>query len=656
MRRPITPLVFAICSVVFGACSSGGSTVPNSGALAPASATPTASRSTASPSPGPSASSSPTANPTPTSSTHPSPSGAPSGAASSTPSPTPSPSPTPTPSPIPFNDFTTYGYDNARDEFNPNSTTITPTSLATLHLAWQSALGGNGDYNTQGEPVLATEIAGHAGVLFLGGGTGNTYAYDALTGTELWQTFLGSESYTCENGYIFYFGVGGSAAYDPASKSIYIVGNKNASSNATATNSLFQLDGATGNMLGNVNFAPNPVGANELDFSHTSVALANGYAYVGTGATCDINSWRGRVAAIAVPALTLANTFFTTWGGPAQPWGGGGVWGWGGVAVDGSGNVVAGTGNASDAVTGHGPISAPFTAAPEEFSAWAETVTSLSPGLAGIVGSNHPIPTSVYAGNSVDLDIASTPVIFTPGGTGCDPEAAVQSKSGTLFLYDETQISAGPISQYQLSPSTFMDEFLGSPAYSPVTGLLYVATPSSSNSLFPPGMIAISPGCGNSSVAWNSSFGPDTGTSGLPRSAVSVSAGGVVFVATTCSTGSTGNCASSSSSRTPSARVDATTMRRQICCSPPSSAGGAVWAVDASTGIVLNGGSPLVYTSGAIRAPVMLDGSWLYVLDTSGNLYGLTIDSRYAAVDLKHRAVSPRVMRHWEPLPVAHHR
>jgi hypothetical protein len=553
--------------------------------------------------------------------------------------PTPSPSPVPSQS-VAFNDYTTYGYDNQRDIFNPNSTAITPSSLPNVHLAWQVAIGG-GDFNSQTQPVLATEIPNHAGVLFVGGGSGNIEGYDALTGALLWKRSTGQELFTCEGGNTIVFGVQGSAAYDPASKSIYIVGNANSSPNAIATNTLYHLDGATGSILGQVSIAPPASGWPSLDFSHTSVTLANGYAYVGTGATCDISSWRGRVAAVSVPAMTLANTFYPAWNPSAgQPWGGGGVWGWGGVSIDFSGNVMSGAGNTDDGSTTHGSIVAPFQKAPTEYSAYGDSIFQLSPDLSTVDASNHPMPATIFHGDSGDLDLSGTPIVFKPSGALCDSMAAIQGKSGTLYVYDATRVGNGPLAQYQLAPSTYADGFLGDPAYSPVTGLLYAAVPSSNESLFAPGMIAINPGCDSPSVAWHSAFGPDSygpgsdTSPGEPRSAPAVSAGGIVLVGTICK----------ASGSTCGATTDAKPL---ICCAPPGTNGGALWALDATTGAVLNGGNPIIFTGGALRMPPTIDGDWIFVLDNSGNLYALTIDPSYPAIQTKYRAPNPHQATTW---------
>ena len=91
-----------------------------------------------------------------------------------TPTPTPSPTPTPTPTPPPstsFVDWTTYGFDNHRDGFNPSSGAFTPASLGALHLSWQQ-IAYNNDNATQSQPVLATNVGSHAGLVFVGGKLG----------------------------------------------------------------------------------------------------------------------------------------------------------------------------------------------------------------------------------------------------------------------------------------------------------------------------------------------------------------------------------------------------------------------------------------------------------------------------------------------------
>jgi hypothetical protein len=131
-----------------------------------------------------------------------------------------------------FNDYPTFGYDNAHDAFNPNSTSITPATVSSLHLVWQTALDNGSDFGTQTQPTLATEISGHSGVLFVGGSAGNMYAYDATTGALIWTRKLGQMAYSCGSSGGGVLGVGGTAAYDPATRSIYVVGNLNTTTGA----------------------------------------------------------------------------------------------------------------------------------------------------------------------------------------------------------------------------------------------------------------------------------------------------------------------------------------------------------------------------------------------------------------------------------------
>ena len=527
-----------------------------------------------------------------------------------------------TPSAIVFNDYANFGYDNQHDVFNPNTVAITPSSVANgaLHLAWQTTVNnGNGDFLMQSQPVLATEIPSHAGVLYVGGGSGNVYAYDALTGNAVWSqpAFTGSETYLCDPSNpnnISYFGVGGSVAYDPTTRTLFIVGNSNPAPNEFGVNQLFHLDGATGAQVGSpINFGGTAENGNELNFSHTSVTLSNGVAYVGTGATCDIPSWRGRIAAINTSTGSVT-TFFTVWNPPTQPWGGGGVWGWGGVSLDFNGNVVAGIGNTDNGESYNGHILPPFVQAPEEYSGYGESVMQISPDLSTVMADNHPIPLGVYGGQAIDLDVEGTPAIFKPLGTGCTPMTAVQSKSGALFVYNEGQINAGPTA-FQLAPSTAGDGFLGDPAFSPDTNLLYAPIASDvSPTLLPPGLIAISTCPGTPAVVWHAAFGPDSTSIGFARSVPAVSAGGVVFMATSCNALS-GLC-------------------------PTYGLYSALWMLDASTGAILNNGNPILYTNTPIRAPVTIDGDWIYVLDQGGDLYGLTINSSYAKIAAKRRSPS----------------
>ena len=517
-------------------------------------------------------------------------------------------SPTPTSTPVAitassFNDWTTYGFDNARSGFNPNSKAITPSSLTSLHLAWQTAVP---DYRTQTQPILAANVGGRAGTLIVGGARGTIYAYDALSGKPIWAKSVGAATYMCSGGAPTLAGIGGTAAYDPSSRSVYIASNSNTGLNAPTQVLINKLSALDGSLLASVNIAPSPL-PGEINFTHTSVTLANGSLYAGTGSTCDLSSWRGRVAAVNAGTMTLGNTFFTAWNqaqgldSAAAPLSGGGIWSWGGVSVDRAGNLWAATGNVDTKPGPSGP-QPPFAQdAGNEFDAFGEHVLQLTPTVSSVLQSNYPGFT-FYDKQSVDLDLSGTPVLGQP--LGCHEMVAVSGKSGFLYLYDTTNITGGPSNRFKFTSSSYNDPNLGNPAFSPITGLFYAAVASgvTGGVTAAPGMVAIQSCNSTSSVAWNTAFGPDSITSGTPRSMPTVTAGGVVFVGTPCKRDVAGGC------------------------NGTGSFGGALWALDASSGALLNGGKPIITTPKDIRMGAVVDGNWVFVFDNYGSLYGLTID------------------------------
>jgi hypothetical protein len=88
-----------------------------------------------------------------------------------------------------------------------------------------------------------------------------------------------------------------------------------------------------------------------------------------------------------------------------------------------------------------------------------------------------------------------------------------------------------------------------------------------------------------------------------------VTAGGVVFVGTPCELDNNGGCTGTSGKY-----------------------GGALWALDASSGALLNGGNPIITTASQIRMGPVVDGDWVYVFDNNSDFYALTIDPNFQAI------------------------
>src|SRR6266702_8641868 len=78
-------------------------------------------------------------------------------------------------------DWPTYGYDNARDNFNAAETIITPATAPQLKQKWAHA-GANG---------ISDELAVVGGTVYWGSWAGYVHASSASTGARVWSTFIG---------------------------------------------------------------------------------------------------------------------------------------------------------------------------------------------------------------------------------------------------------------------------------------------------------------------------------------------------------------------------------------------------------------------------------------------------------------------------------
>jgi hypothetical protein len=503
-----------------------------------------------------------------------------------------------------FVDWPTYAYDSQRSGFNPNSTAITPSSVSSLHLAWQASAQGD---TTQ--PIVVTGVAGHAALVIVGSYV-TAVAYDAQTGVPVWSTDLPKQDVqACGTA-----GISGTVQYDAALGSLFMVaGNGGGAPNHAV---LYKLSAATGQIQSSVDVTPT-LEPGEANTSHAGVSFANGRIYVGTGSNCEGSSpsaypsWRGRVVSVDPASMTVLSTFFTTWGQGGN-YGGGGLWAWGGVSADPSGNIYLSSGNAETNNSVNVAIQPPFALTTNEQAGYAEHLVKLSGDLSTVYGSNYPGFNFSIGGQ--DLDYVGVPVVFQP--PGCGVLTATQGKGGTLVINNASTVAE--VQSFALSVPSAKAYYMGNAAYSPTTGYLYAPITSSGNgsSMLPPGLAAIT-GCGTS-MAWNAQFGPDSAsfTGDNPRSAPTVTAGGVVLLGTPYGAGGT--------------------------------ATGAIWAIDASAGTVLGGGQPILQTHNSIRMPPTADGQWVYVYDTGGNLYALTTDPNIQSIAVKRGNTTQSTYRYSE--------
>ncbi len=515
-----------------------------------------------------------------------------------TPAPTSAPTPTAAPSSAPMVDWPTYGNNNQRTG-ESSDTTITSSNVATLKLAWAHQ---GFDFNVQTQPVVATGVANvpfdgqtHS-IVYVGGGSGYVYAFDAFSGQVLWtQKGLAAGSYACPGTAAGPFGVQGTFAIDRANGVVYV---------PDGVHRVHALDLASGADKWSVNVVePGTDDGSDTslqEFLHTGLTLANGKLYGGTSSTCDLTPWRGRVFEIDVATHAL-KTFYTVYnsapsGQPSGPYSGGGVWGWGGASSDGS-SLYIGVGNADTSAQ-----QSPYVTAPSEASGFAESVVRLSNDL-GVVDSNFPNRATSPAAD--DLDLSGTPMLFTP--PGCPPLLALQGKQGYLLIYNRSNLAAGPLAAFQFAPSTSESHFIGLPAYSSKTGLLYAALPTSIGP-YGPGMAILQPngGCTGFSVIAQPSFGTDSFNYGNadPRGSATL-VNDVAFMGT------------------------------------PE---GILWARNAKTGAALWDSSKAWTPQSAgdeIRYGPAVTGGWVYVVAVdSGSIYALNVSGAATSVAARRAAAS----------------
>src|SRR5215472_8889865 len=105
-----------------------------------------------------------------------------------TPTPTPTPAPTPTPSPSSqANDVLTYHNDNARTGLMPNETALTPANVNAANFGLLRTLPVDGKVDAQ--PLYVSNLGSH-NLLLVATEHGTVYAFDADSGTIVWQVSL----------------------------------------------------------------------------------------------------------------------------------------------------------------------------------------------------------------------------------------------------------------------------------------------------------------------------------------------------------------------------------------------------------------------------------------------------------------------------------
>ncbi len=384
-------------------------------------------------------------------------------------------------------DWSQWGGNVERQGASLTERAISASNVGSLRHLWATDLGGY----INAAPIVAIDIPVNGvktDLIFVGTEQG-IFSAIKTDGQILWSRNLGNHVANCPDTPGSVYGIQASAAWDRDHNRVLVVGGDGKA---------YALDPATGttNAGWPVTVTTDPV--------HNSIygapTLFRNYLYVETGSYCDQRPYHGSV--VRIDTTTRATKAWYATGGSATGPDGGGIWGWGGASVDPrDGNVYVATGN--------------LFATPEN-APYGDAVVRLTGDL-NVVASNAP---GVLIG---DDDFGSTPMLFQK--PGCPPQLAVEQKNGSLYLYNRDSIASGPVQA--LKPSIGqdavhlpapVDEFIGVPAWSPDTQMLYLANPTGTpDGAYVNGMVAfrLNASC-RLEKAWNTFAGVKSYVVGTP--------------------------------------------------------------------------------------------------------------------------------------------
>ena len=368
-------------------------------------------------------------------------------------------------------DWGTWGFDNARQGYNPWEQTVSPANVSQLQQQWATEIPTPagltnptppGPAYINASPIVATniDIGGTAtDVAYVGNEEGGFSAV-STAGQVLWSRNLGRNISNCPDTPDMEYGVSASAVVDRAHNRVYVVGGDGY---------VYALNPATGATLTGwpVQLTTDPT----HEFVYSAPTQNGTNLYVAISARCDLVPYHGRL--IRIDTETHATNAFYVTGSATGP-SGGSIWGWGGASVDPrNGDVYIATGNTID-----DPQNAVYGESVIRLTSDLQLVSFSKPGF-----------------TLADDDFGSTPTLFQK--SGCPAQLATQQKNGNLFLYDRDNLANGP--RQTIRTSTLS---INVPAYSPANNTLYVVN-AKANGPYVAGLLAfkIDDNC-NLSLAW----------------------------------------------------------------------------------------------------------------------------------------------------------
>jgi outer membrane protein assembly factor BamB len=346
--------------------------------------------------------------------------------------------PKPKPKPKPPSDplaWTSYAYDNQLRNAVPSSL-LTPRSVTRLASAWQVTLDG---------PIYASPLSARLGgrqVVYAATEAGSVYALDVNNGAVIWQSELGTTTTElCGT-----WGITSTGAIDLARGLLYVIG---------ASGQLHALSLATGTEA--TGYPQQVVSRTNIEYVWGGLRIAGDRLYVPIASYCDVGADNGFPEGSLLAIALDASTVFSQWNPVPGPDNLGGIWGWGGVSIDPSdGTVYTGVGNSH--------VWSDECSCFVDNGGYGDRIVALSPDLATVFDSY--LPELSLTG---DDDFGAAPLLFQP--EACPPLAALNNKDGTLYIFNRTHLSAGPIVFIPLGDG--VAPFIGAPAWSVSKQMIY---------------------------------------------------------------------------------------------------------------------------------------------------------------------------------------
>jgi hypothetical protein len=384
-------------------------------------------------------------------------------------------------------DATTYHFDNARDGLNANETTLTPSNVNSATFGKINFLAADGKIDA--EPLYLSQLTVNGSahnVLYVASEHDSVYAFDADTGTVLWQISLLQSGETTSDdhgcGQITpEIGITSTLVIDRNLGAIFVVAMSK-DGNGGYHQRLHALNLATGAEMeggpteisasypgsgygshnGTQTFAPGQYA------ERVGLLLMNGSIFLGWTSHCDIDPYTGWLMMYNETTLQQTSVLNLTPNGPSTPHfnnGEGSIWMAGsGLAGDTQGNIyfLDANGSFDTTLDGNG-----FPAQGDFGNAFMKVSTANNK----LTAADYFSTFNTVSQSSSDLDLGSGGVLLLPDVTdssGTTRHLAVGAgKDGNIYVVDRDNMgkfNASSNNIYQQLTHVMSGEF-GMPAY-----------------------------------------------------------------------------------------------------------------------------------------------------------------------------------------------